>query len=63
MLDMVVLPPPPQTLWAYQAHIWRTDMEFDLITAALLTVYAVVLVTVLAICFAAARSDAQYGER
>lgn len=38
-------------------------MEFDLITAALLTVYAVVLVTVLAICFAAARSDEQFGER
>ena len=38
-------------------------MELDLITAALLTVYAVVLVTVLSICFAAARSDDQYGER
>lgn len=38
-------------------------MEFDLITAALLTVYAVVLVTVLSICFAAARSDDLHGER
>ena len=38
-------------------------MELDLITAALLTVYAAVLVTVLAICFSAARSDDQYNER
>lgn len=38
-------------------------MELDLITAALLTVYAAVLVTVLSICVAAARSDEQYGER
>lgn len=38
-------------------------MEFDLITAALLTVYAVVLVTVLSVCIAAARSDDLHGER